>query len=228
MSRSISYRIPENWIREYLEPRYPELVSPFREAATITEAALRTQQLNESDLATLLSYATSSRAVLSDNVGDMLGKLANLFPAAQQALETMAQSKKVEERIQALLSALHLPPSPFHKRMYSTALKDRSKKVRSIAAQNIRTQAMAVLLPELAAAVDNESDQDTRQHLRFCQALLEHGYWLETKTPKTVQVTYCRNSAIASRTFSTEQFEVEGKTWLEQQAAEWKKRWYLS
>ena len=221
------YKTPENWIQEYLQPRHPELVEPFRRAGKITEVALQTENLADSDLGILLEHATSGKAILSDNVGDMLGKLANTFPSAQQALETMAQSKKVSTRAQALASLLFVPPCPLHERVYTATLKDRSKKIRRLAAHNIRLQGMAVLLPALTHAVACETDADTCQHMQYNLALLQDGYWQERIDPDTIRITCCSKGSTWSRVFSNDQFETAGRAWLETKVAEWKKHWYL-
>ena len=221
------FLIPENWIRDYLEPRYPDLVEPYRQAAQITASAMQSGQLDDADLQVLLTHAASRKTVLSNNVGDMLGKLAKSFPSALAALEQMAQGSKVGLRSQALLSMLRLPPSPVHERMYSAALSDKSKNIRMIAAQNIQSQAMAVLLPQLAHAIECETDDAARQQLTQCLGLLRDGFVLETDESGNQWVTCCAKGSSTSRMFTNEELETTGKDWIAKNAAEWKAHWYL-
>ncbi|MDR2336000.1 MAG: hypothetical protein LBE61_21240 [Burkholderiaceae bacterium] len=221
-----SHSIAENWIRDYLEPRYPELVAPYREAGRITANALQSGHLEEAELQVLLGHVASSKSVLSNNVGDMLGKLAQVFPSALQALEHMAQSNKVGLRVQALSAMRHLPPSPLHERMYATAMADRNKKVRMLAAQNAQSQAMAVLLPALEQAIAREEDADTRHHLLRCRNLLRDGHVQETDAAGNVWITCCFKSGTTSRMFTRTRFETDGTAWIAKNAAEWRANWY--
>ena len=164
--------------------------------------------------------------MLSDNVGNMLGKLANVFVSVQQALEQMSKSGKVSLRTQALASLLHVPPSSLHERMYARALQDKSEKIRMLAAQNSQIQAMAVLLPALAQAIAQEQDASTRESLQRSHGLLQDGYWKEIDDAGNSWITCCFKGGTTSRFYNKEKFETEGKAWIAESAAEWKKHWY--
>jgi hypothetical protein len=94
--------VTESWIREYLEPRYPELVAPYREAESIRDAALVSGQLSESSISLLVKGAKSPRTPLGENISGMLGSLADQFPQVKDAIRAMFRDKKMHVRINAL------------------------------------------------------------------------------------------------------------------------------
>lgn len=173
--RRVRYVIPDNWIRTYLEPRYPELVEPYREAATITLDALRTERLDDADLRTLRAHVVDGPNVLREGAGTMLGKLAAQFPSAARVLEELAGSAKASVRAEALQALLHVPPSALHEQLYAAALRDRSTRIRALAAQGIRQQSLTLLLPQLQQAIAVETNAETERVMRFHDAQLRAG-----------------------------------------------------
>ena len=119
------------WIKEYLEPRYPELVAPYREAERIRETALESGHLSESSLSLLMESARSARTPLGENVSSMLGGLADRFPLVRDAIRKMACDKKAHVRINALVALESQRNSPLSGEILSEALRDRSAKIRA-------------------------------------------------------------------------------------------------
>ncbi|WP_028455606.1 hypothetical protein [Chitinilyticum litopenaei] len=212
---TVKYKIPENWINTYLAPRYPDLVAPFREAADITLSALQNGQLDNSELATLLTYAASPKSILAENVVEMLGKLANAFPSAQEAIAEMATSKKQAMRSKALMALQFLAPGPLHEQIYANALRDTSKTIRATAAQVIQKSNLKTLLPVLAAAIECESDEEIRSWLNDSHSILRDGYCLKKIIEEQiVWVTYQDANGSRSKSFSTDSHAHELEAWV--------------
>ena len=211
----------ENHIRAYVEPRYPDLVEPYRQAAHITDKAIKSGQLSDDDLAILVAHASNSKTVLSDNVGGMLTVLATHFPSALRALEQMTQSSKVGIRVNALMS---LPDCAQIETIYAAALQDKSKKVRGAVAVQIWQRRITALLPALDQAIQREQDAEERKGMQWCRSLFRDGYWLETNEPAgVIWVTVVLSGSTTTRSFPLEQFETQGKAWMAPYIAEWKK-----
>jgi hypothetical protein len=222
----IKFSIHENWVRDYLQPRYPELVAPYREAAQITLDAARNGVLSDADLSILLTHAADRRTVLSINVASMLGKLAGLFPPVEQAIERMAQSSKQITRQNAVLALLDIPPCALHKRIYTAALQDKSKKIRIFAARDIQCYGIASLIPALEQAVENEQDAEVQKNLDFHLSLLRDGWLIDPQENGYIWVSCCsKGGGSHSQPFDPEQFKTEGKVWIEEETAKWKKSW---
>lgn len=219
---NILYKVPENWLRNYLEKRHPDLVEDYRRAADTTVAALKSGTLEDADVETLLGYVENGKDPLAQHVGDMLGKLANLFPSARTAIEKMAHSKKAKVRREALLSLLNVPPGALHEQVYAAALRDKGKSIRLLAARNIQSQRMAVLLPALRQAAAQETDPRVVEEMGRWLALISDGYFVTHHDDGTLSVTTRFRGGIETRIFDRADFDAETDPWLAERTAKWK------
>jgi hypothetical protein len=205
-----------SWIKEYLEPRYPDLVAPYRAAERIRDAALDSGVLPEGNLAIVLESAMSSRTPLGENVAAMLGELADRFDAARSSIRRMAQDSKVHVRINALVALHSHALSQLHQEVLAQALRDRSGKVRGLAADKIMSLGLRPLLPALEEAIARETKQDLRGVLERERDLLRDGFRTEGKDDGTVWVT-CRGSGgTTSRSFPLGEMETTGRKWIKE------------
>jgi len=66
----------ESWIESTLEPRYPELAAPCREADRICDAALESGHLSESSVSLLVESARSARTPLLPALDEAIAREA--------------------------------------------------------------------------------------------------------------------------------------------------------
>ena len=182
-----------DWIEQFLEPHYPELVAPFLAALEAFEAAIEAGALNDAALETIVECARSSRMPLGENAATLLGQLVARFPAAEHAVRGMAVHPKVHVRVNALVALSSTPPASLHDEVLRMALRDRSSKIRALAADKIMQFELDHLLPELDAATASENVPKTREELEYARDLLRDGYrvrpledgraWLSCRMP---------------------------------------------
>lgn len=210
--------VTESWIKGYLEPRYPELVAPYRQAERIREAALRSGQLSESSLSVLLGSAESARTPLGENVSGMLGSLADRFPLVRDAIRAMARDKRAHVRINALVALESHEKSPLHDEILSTALRDRSAKIRALAADKIMGFGLRRLLPELEDAIAREAKPELQGALVWERDLLRDGFRIVDTHNGRVNVTCRTAGGVVSTSFSSNEMETKGRQWIKENA----------
>lgn len=211
-------QVTESWIKEYLEPRYPELVDPYREAERIREAALKSGHLSGTSLSALLESARSARTPLGENVSSMLGTLAGRFPSAQAAIRTMARDKKAHIRINALVALESQEKSPLHEEILSAALRDRSARIRALAADQIMTFGLRRLLSDLEEAIAREAKPDLQAALIWERDLLRDGFRIADNGDGRVSVTCRTGGGVTSTSFSKTEMETKGRQWIRENA----------
>ena len=209
--------IEKSWVDEYLKPRYPELVPLYLEACSVASEARQSGQLTEAQANRLLELASSPRTPLSENVAGMLGQLAGSLPSAQAVLTTLAAAPRVLCRINALAALQELPVGRLHVQLISAALRDKSRRVRALAADKAMGFGMRDLLPELEHAVNHEQDSKLRDSLAWNLALLRDGYLVKQNSNGTVWVSCRRGGSVVSRSFPAGQFETDGRQWIAEQ-----------
>ncbi len=210
--------VTESWIKGYLEPRYPELVAPYREAERICDTALASGQLTESSLSTLLESAKSARTPLGENVSGMLGSLAGRFSIVQDAIRAMARDKKAHVRINALVALDSEQQSPLNAEILSAALRDRSARIRALAADKIMTFGLQCLLPQLEEAIASEAKPELQATLIWERGLLRDGFRIVDAGDGRVNVTCRMGGGVVSKLFSKREMETTGRQWIRDKA----------
>jgi hypothetical protein len=170
----------ERWIDEFLQPHHPELVPQLLEALEAFDAAIESGVLTDEQLATIVECARSPRTPLGENIAALLGELAARFSAAEQAVREMAAHPKAHARINALVAISSTSPTKLHDQVLRIALKDRSSKVRTLAADKIMQFGLEHLLPDVESAIARENAAKIREELEFSRDLLRDGYRLRT------------------------------------------------
>jgi hypothetical protein len=157
----------ENWIQDYLKPRFPDLVQPFQDARRIRQDALDTGKLSDESLGKLIESAHNPHKALSENVARMIGELADHFENAQEGIKLLFRDTKQQVRINALIALEFHNLSNIHEEMLTSALKDRSTQIRILAADKILIFYLQQLLPELDAAILREKDPRVKHELEW-------------------------------------------------------------
>jgi hypothetical protein len=210
--------VTESWIREYLEPRYPELVAPYREAESICDAALVSGQLSESSISLLVKGAKSPRTPLGENISGMLGSLADQFPQVKDAIRAMFRDKKMHVRINALVALHSHQTSSLHDELFAAGLQDRSARVRALTADKIMAFGMRHLLPELEGAIAREAKPELRATLDWERDLLRDGFRIDDAGDGSVKVTCRTGAGTLSAWFSKNDMETKGREWIKEKA----------
>ena len=202
------------WVRDYLKPRYPELVEPFLDALHIHATAKTRGELEPSELDRLLAHATSSRSPLGENAAGLLGDLLQQFTSVNGAIRELAAGKHLRERLAALVALCSSPSTDLHVELYTLLLRDRSARIRSLAADKIVGAGMVELASELEAAANREKNEELRQELFNGKELLVQGFYVLHKE-SSVWVT-CRGpgSSCVGKVFSLTEFESKGHEWI--------------
>ena len=208
----------EAWIRDFLQPRYPELVAPYRKAEELCEVAKQTGLLPPDAIATLLVSARSVRTPVGESVSGMIGELADRFDAARDAIRQMAGDTKVHVRVNALVALESHSLSQLHRDVLASALRDRSARVRSLAADKIMCFGLSDLLPDLEAAIGRETKAEVQATLKWGRDLLLDGYRIEEKDDGRAWVTCRTGAGVVSTSFSIEEMETRGREWIAQNA----------
>lgn len=176
---SVDREVYDRWVKDYLEPRYPELVPQLQKARKAFDMALENGVLTHDQLASIVESARSSRTPLGENAAAWLGELSVQFTAAAQAVREMAAHAKVHVRVNALVAISSASASELHDEVIRIALKDRSSRVRTLAADKIMLFGLRHLLADLEQAIQDEIDGKTKDQLQRERDLLRDGYHLQ-------------------------------------------------
>jgi hypothetical protein len=209
--------IEESWVRDYLRPRFPELVAPYLEALQITEQAKLKGELSRAALETLLVHAKSRRTPLGVNVAGMLGSLYEVHSHVGEAIRALACGGSVHERINALVALDSCSTAKLHVELFAAALTDRSARVRALAADKIVGHGIGELHEQLEAAHQREAKPGLKAELATQVEWLTKGYSLK-REDGAVWVT-CRipGRGTVGTSFPTSEFESKGRAWIKAQ-----------
>src|SRR5205823_4394246 len=97
--------------------------------------------------------------------GDALADLAHKYSAAQDAFRQLMESPKRNERFQTIYCLRPGMPKSLLQELLYRGLNDRSKRVRTRAAQNCDTLLLREMLPELCRRAAIESDPEVKRAL---------------------------------------------------------------
>jgi hypothetical protein len=181
----------EKWISEFLQPRYPNHVSQFRAALDTYESAVTSGSLTQDGLQTIAECIRSRTRSVAENVATLLGELAARYPQAALLIKELAQDAKQNVRLNALVALAASPAGTLHADVLRPALKDRSSRVRVLAADQIARSDLTDLMTDLEEAVDRELDQETKESLACDRDLLRDGFYTRRHDADQFWVT-CR------------------------------------
>ncbi len=204
----------EKWIQEYLVPKRPELADDFVEARRICLRVEESRVLEKGDHDRLLALSRSSHAPLGENVASMIGELYAKVPALGTIIRALAGGLRMHERINALVALSSHPATELHSELLSGLLKDKSAKVRTLAADKIIEHGLTGLGAELGAAIVRELKPAIVEAFREGLDHLYHGFHVR-QTGEEIWVT-CRRPGMGSvsRLFASADYETEGAAWI--------------
>jgi hypothetical protein len=202
------------WVREYLAPRHPDLVGAYLEACSIYESGKTSGSLDEADAERLLAYARSSRAPLGENAATMLGELCAGRSALGAAIRSLATSRRVHERVNALVALHSCPPTELHVELLAFLLRDKSARVRTLAAEKIVHHRIEQLANALEEAAARETNVAVANQLRAELDYLHQGFHAR-REGEIIWVT-CRppSGASVSKLFTLKEYQTAGSAWI--------------
>lgn len=171
---------------EYLGARRPDLVTPLLRAFELLEAGERIEGLL---LVRVVEAASDGSEAVNTFGTVLLGRAAKDDVAAQSAILEMLSSKSAGVRLNAVLCLNEdLPPS-FSLRVLSSALLDKSPKVRSKAAERASQLRLNEIQAELHSAVLREGNARAKEVMSAELSMLRDGYYLIPSDSGSVYVT---------------------------------------
>lgn len=157
----------EPWLEAYLRKRFPELERPLIEAIDAFDELASGTPIETDRLKPLVFAASSDRSPLYENATELLGQLAVKHDAARQAVEGMAVNSKAQVRFNAIICVNASWPRKAALEILRNRLRDSSSRVREKAADWALRYGMKELVPELTAALRNESNSKARSCIDF-------------------------------------------------------------
>jgi hypothetical protein len=113
---------------------------------------------------------------------DFLWRLAIKHEVAREAIRSLITSKKVNERFQIMACIRHDSPISFAKEIILVGIADkRGRRVREKAAQAFNELNLKELIPIFEDALEIETNETTKWHIKLYLYLLRDGYILEER-----------------------------------------------
>lgn len=151
---------------------------PLSKALEEFDVAMKSGVLTEEQLETIVTCARSPRKPLGENVAGLLGELAARFPTAARTMRDMAVAPKVHVRMNALAALNPTHPRKFLEEILRLFLRDRSSKIRMLAADKIMQFGFDELATDLEEAIAREVSAENKEVLERQRDLLCDGYHL--------------------------------------------------
>jgi hypothetical protein len=198
------------WVREFMAPRHADLVAAYLQARSIYERGKMSGSLDQAEVERLLAHARSSRTPLGESAATMLGELCAGIPAVGAAIRTLATGKRVHERINALVALHSSPSTELHVELLAFLLRDRSARVRTLAADKVVHQGIKQLAGALEEAATQETNVEVANQLRADLDYLHRGFHAR-REGENVWVT-CRppSGGSFSKLFTPEEYQTAG------------------
>lgn len=203
-----------DWVRDHLTTARPELVEPFLEAKDICAAAQRSGRLSPDQQSRLIAIAEFRSELLGDNLAAMLGALLHSVPSVADLIRRLAQGNRSHERLIAVL-ALHVgPPKAIHSEVLAWLLRDKSKRLRALAADKIVQHRLHALAAEVGAARECEVDRSVAGELMLAHDLLVQGYSVRVEAERTWVTCLRQEGGTITRPFTSEEFASQAREWI--------------
>jgi hypothetical protein len=175
------------------------------------DAAMQSDVLTDEQLRIVVECAHSSRTPLGENTATLLGELAERFASAKVAVLEMAAHPKVHVRVNSLVAIGSARPTQLHSDVLRIALRDRSSRVRSLAADKVMQFRLNALLPDLEQAIARESVAKTREELEFSRDLLRDGYHVRRRDGGHAWLTYRMPAGSGTKSISVSADDLRNK-----------------
>jgi hypothetical protein len=199
----------EPWIRE-LERLRPDLVAPYVSALDAYALANEHGILSDEQVASLRTGAAIVNFDIGLSVSEMLMRLGTRFPVAAQAFLEVSRHSKAQVRLNAIAALVSGVPSTLHDVVLTERLRDRSFKVRRLAAEKIMLLRLRHLRVGLDQAICDAGTDAERRSLTWNRDLLIHGYHARPGSNGTVDLTFRIANGVSNISVSPEEFHSKG------------------
>jgi len=209
--------VPYKWIEKDLRPRFPHLADACLKVYEIEKSVVATKQLKIDDLVLLEGFCRNNSSILSEFAASVVGSFAEDIAEARMALINLSGDKRINARINALVALHDCGTVQVREQVLRIALRDKSARVRQLAACKVQGFLLHSLLEELEGAIAREGDVFCRQAMIFSSCLLKDGYFLDHLTSGAVRLTIVVKNCIRSTVHSANDFREKGLTRLIQE-----------
>jgi hypothetical protein len=144
----------------------------------------------------------------------MMGKLAPIDTKIHRAIRLLANGALRHERVNALVALDSCSVKALEIELLTGLLKDKSGKVRALAADKIVGNGLLELEHELAVAASAEQNPGVAEELLACLEYLRHGF-RAVQTGDLIWVS-CRPARRGSvgQFFTEQEFKAKGAAWV--------------
>jgi len=165
----------QDWMNVYLEPRHPEMMRPFQRALAAFDRIQENRRASPRNLRPILEIARSSNRLICENGAVLLGDLAAEYDEAREALEQLSIDARAGLRINAIIALGNRAPRDLGLSIILRSLKDRSARVRAIAADYAARLYLPEAIPTLERALSVEKNHKARTVIDFSLQRLREG-----------------------------------------------------
>lgn len=124
----------KSWFAKYLEPRYPDLVTPLRTAPGAYDLIQGKEQIDYADLQPIVEVARSHHKPFYENASNLFEKLTADHQAACDAVVEMSCDKRAQIRFKPIICLGSRTSRELRTDLVHQALFDKRARVREKAA----------------------------------------------------------------------------------------------
>jgi hypothetical protein len=200
----------EGWIRGYLKPRYPELVKPFRALLNSYERIKANDHFDKQCWRSVVSAARSPRIPLSGTATRFLADLTAKHQEACEAVSRMSGDSHWYIRCNALLSLGSETPRNLVFTVVSKGIRDKSARVRALAAHQIQYLHMSELISDLEGQLAIEQHESAKFAIELHVRLLRDGYFLMPWGEKDRFIWVSTDNGMIGRSITLDELDAKG------------------
>jgi hypothetical protein len=202
--------IYENWIKDYLKPRFPGLVKDFRACLRGYEWIKTNKRIDRTHLNSVIRAASSSRVTLSATATDFLKDLSARYPEVCEAILKMVNDRRWFVRSSALLSVGRETPRDLVITILKMGLRDRSTRVRGLAAWQVQSLHISEMITGLEDQNEIEPNPEVKYTIDMNLRLLRDGYFIQIINGFSPYVWIPTENGIGGATISQNEIDAKG------------------
>ena len=169
----------ERWFSERSGPRKPKDEASLLAAADAFDSIQKRRKVTPQLLEPIVAACAWPPTSLSANASRFLSILANQYVEAGHAVEMMASDGRWQVRFNAVLCARKEAPVDLNVKILRIALRDKSARVRGMAACHAGILEIQELICDLEQALKCEKDPKAKDSIDFELKLLRDGFTVE-------------------------------------------------
>lgn len=163
------------WIQSHLDGKYSDWAVKLRTLLATYDRAQRSGRLDSRGV-DQFEEAVRQKGKPAEMAAELLGELARRFEAAAKGMENLLEDPKPSNKLKGLIALYSVGPNTSVLDRYRVALRDKSAKVRILAADHALRRRFKTLVGDLNAQIFAEEDSNVRSHLVHARDLLRDGF----------------------------------------------------